>query len=121
MAAVCSAAEEAPKENPLARPFWAENETPEAVRGRIVGEADLKGQFHWRFKEEKGNNAYTLSPLPQDDLRIFDRQYVEIKGYYGFNLHTRKFLFQATTSPQILVPAHWSIPFLLLLACIACF
>lgn len=90
------------------RPLWAENETPLTVRGRLES-----------GKLTAGEQAFTVIPLEEKDLQLFERQEVEIRGYRG-SLNGVPTI-QATASPQILVPAFWSLPFLLLLACIACF
>ena len=83
-------------------------ERPESFRGRLVAGRLVTAEY-----------PYKVIPLDEEDLRRFDKQEVEIRGYRGL-AHGAQTI-QATTPPQILVPATWSLPFLLLLACIACF
>jgi Na+/H+ antiporter NhaD/arsenite permease-like protein len=90
------------------RPAWAEDESPKGIRGQLSS-----------GKLKVADREFNVIPMDAAELDLYEGQEVQLQGYRG-SLNGAPTI-QATTAPQILVPAAWSIPFLLLLACIACF
>jgi len=97
------------------RPSWAASEAPIPVRG--VVEALSPDGFRIVLPDQSG---YVLAAPWPKDLQQFSGLKVEVKGWAG-QLGGRNLLLALDPSepPRVLVPAWWSLPFALLLACIA--
>lgn len=99
---------------PTPKPAWAANDEPIPLRGVL----ESQGPSEYRLVAK--DRIYVLAtPLPKD-LRHYAGLNVELRGWAGQS-GSQFLLLTANPSepPQVLVPAWWSLPFVLLLACIA--
>jgi Na+/H+ antiporter NhaD/arsenite permease-like protein len=93
--------------DPVTKPRWAKEDVV-TMRGRLVGGRLISDRM-----------AYLFQPASPGDVPEFINQEIEVRGWYGMNRTV--LTFQAAQKPRIVVPRHWSVPFIVLLACIACF
>ena len=85
----------------------APDSQPVAIRGRLIDGSLISID---------GTSFKLVPPLPAN-LARFENLNVEIRGRK--NSPSGAIEFQPTQRPQVLVPAWWSVPFLLLLSCIS--
>ncbi|MFH0939312.1 MAG: sodium:proton antiporter, partial [Planctomycetota bacterium] len=103
-------AQDAPEPDDAKRDLAATKELV-TVRGKVVG-----APINMYYLETVGGPTY-LIVKPPASMREFLDLNVEIKGWTSG--YEGIFIVQPAQIPRILVPAWWSVPFLLLLACIA--
>jgi Na+/H+ antiporter NhaD/arsenite permease-like protein len=103
-------AEDAPAaESRLTAPEWAQPAQLQQIRGRFDGKILIESITQQEFLLE--------NPAPFDPLKFANLD-IEVKGWTG--THNSAQSIQASSSPHVLISPFWSLPFLLLLACIAC-
>ncbi|MCY3022923.1 MAG: sodium:proton antiporter [Planctomycetota bacterium] len=119
-----------PPAGQVEKPPWAQGEKPSAIRGRLVMERLTSAQS-MLYPHDDGvacvlrtdtKEYYLIPPFGHDLGRCVGLD-VEIRGWAGTRTDPSGtsvlLLLQPAQAPQALVPAWWSLPFILLLACIA--